>query len=203
MRYLLISLFVLVLSSCNSLSITKDFVVENKQKTVTNTYFSDISKDYVYKAKIQAKKNNFGGLLIIKKINDKHHRVVFTTEFGNKIFDFEFINNLFKVNYVIDKLDRKIILNALRKDFQLLVNESNISNKKFTKGNAVIYKTVLNKKDNYFFIDKNTKAISKIIMASKRKKKITIRFTDIVENTVKKIELKHHNFDMTIRLQKI
>ncbi len=203
MRYLTISLLFLGLSACSVLPTTKNLVGKISQETINNPYFSNKKIDYVYKAKINAGNNNFGGLLILKKIKDKHHRVVFTTEFGNKIFDFEFINTKFKVNYITNKLDKKFIINALKKDFQLLVNQYNISVLKFNAKKEFIYKTMLNNKNNYYVLSKENNTLIKIIMASKRKEKMTISFRDIENNLSKNIELKHHNFNMTIELNYI
>lgn len=203
MRYLVISLFFFLVSSCTSLPTTKNLVGKTNNETVSNPYFSDVKTDYVYKAKINTGKNNFGGLLIIKKIEEEKHRVVFTTEFGNKIFDFEFYKESFKVNYITDKLNKKLIINALKKDFHLLVSEFNESELQFSTGKKTIYKTTLNKKDNYYFMSKKNNSLTKIVMASKRKEKMTILFKNIETKIAKKIEMKHHNFNMTIQLNYI
>lgn len=196
MKYLLISFSFLLIISCKSIDVVKGLEKESvAAETIKNPYFSDINKDYVYKAKITAGKNNFGGLLIIKKIKNAYHRVVFTTEFGNKIFDFEFLNNEFKVNYVLDKLDKKLILNALKKDYQLLVKELYLSETQFNLENGLVHKVKFNKKDNYFVFDNNNE-LSKTIMASKRKEKLTIFFSDIKENVANSIKMEHHNFKM-------
>lgn len=195
MRYLIIS--VLLFSSC--VTTTKGFVEQSSKVTViTNNYFSDIEKDYVYKAKINIKDNNFGGLLIIKKVDEQKHRVVFTTEFGNKIFDFEFDNTNFKVNYIIDKLDRKIIINALKKDYQLLIKQTNTVEKQYLTNNFTVYKTKLNKKNNYYYY--KNKRLSKIIMATKYKEKLSIYFNEVEGGLAKKITMKHHNIKMIILL---
>jgi len=203
MRYLLISISLFLVISCGSLATTKDLTSKTNNETVSNPYFSDTKTDYVYKAKINTGKNNFGGLLIIKKIKEEKHRVVFTTEFGNKIFDFEFSKESFKVNYITDKLNKKLIINALKKDFHLLVSEFNKSELQFNTNNKTIYKTTLNKKDNYYFISKKTKNLTKIVMASKRKEKMTISFQNLEDHIAKKIKIKHHNFNMTIQLNYI
>lgn len=200
MKYLLISFFLLCIVSCKSIPLIKDLEEVSISETIKNPYFSDVNTDYVYKAKIIAGKNNFGGLLIIKKIKEAHHRVVFTTEFGNKIFDFEFIENEFKVNSVLKKLDKKIILNALKKDYQLLVKELHVSETKFNSENDFIYKVNLNKKDNYVVFDKSDK-LSKIVMASKRKEKLTISFNSIEKKIAKNIKMEHHNFKMLTDLK--
>ena len=79
--------------------------------------------DYVYKAKIDVYGRYFGGILILKKVDENSHRVVFTTEFGSKIFDFLYEGDTFTKNFMIDDLDKKIIVNTLRKDFKILISE--------------------------------------------------------------------------------
>lgn len=202
MRFLTISFLLFTLISCNSLKTTKHLTKKETFKVIENPYFSDTKIDYIYKAKITAGKNNFGGLLIIKKIKKEHHRIVFTTEFGNKIFDFEFVKDTFIVNTILDRLNRKIILNALKKDYQLLVKEYHKSNMEFVAKNEYIYRTALNKKDNYFFLDTKNQ-LRKIVMASKRKEKMTIHFKNRNDNIAKNIEMKHHNFNMITELNYI
>ncbi len=200
MRYLLINILFLSLISCASLSTTKNLKTTSINKIVENSYFSNIELDYVYKAKINVNNNNIGGLLIVKKIKKKHHRVVFTTEFGNKIFDFEFNNNVFKVNSIMEQLNKKIVINALKKDFQLLIKEFNKATNKFNDNTHFIYQTTLNKKDNYYFINKTTKNLDKIVMASKHKEKVTIYFKNKKNNIAKNIQIKHQNFNMNMQL---
>lgn len=200
MRYLLISCLFIV--SCKSITTINGLEKEEVSKAIKNPYFSNIETDYVYKAKIASGKNNFGGLLIIKKIKEAHHRIVFTTEFGNKIFDFEFISDTFKVNYVLEKLNRKIILNALKKDYELLIKENYVAEHKFKSSNEIIYRVDMNKKDNYFIFD-NKKALTKIVMSSKRKEKMSISFSNFEKNLVKYIKMEHYNFNMLTELKYI
>tara|TARA_B110000091_G_C13770926_1_gene456633 strand:- start:6 stop:620 length:615 start_codon:yes stop_codon:yes gene_type:complete len=202
MKFLKISFLLITLISCNSLKTTKNLPIKEVFKVIDNSYFSDNEIDYTYKAKILAGKNNFGGILIVKKIDNEHHRIVFTTEFGNKIFDFEFVKNKFIVNFILDKLDRKIILNALKKDYQLLIKEQHNADVEYIVENGNMYQSTLNKKDNYFFFDKENNLL-KIVMASKRKEKMTIHFNNIENNIAKKIEMNHHNFNIITQLNYI
>ena len=75
-------------------------------------------------ANINAFDNNFGGIFIVKKLGPKHHRIVFTTELGNKIFDFTFKEDSFKVNQILKELDKKLLINILKSDFKTLIMEN-------------------------------------------------------------------------------
>ena len=84
------SILILVLSSCATNNVVKDYkAVPLEKSSLEVTYFSDPTIDYVYKANITAYGHELTGIFIAKKINSTAHRVVFTTEFGNKLLDFE------------------------------------------------------------------------------------------------------------------
>ena len=42
-----------------------------------------------------------------QKLNETTHRVALTSDFGNKLIDFEVSDNDFKLNYVLPDLDKK------------------------------------------------------------------------------------------------
>lgn len=65
--------------------------------------------------------NHVSGILIIKKISETTHRVALTSDFGNKLIDFEVSDHDFKLNYVLPDLDKKIVINFLKNDFQQLL----------------------------------------------------------------------------------
>lgn len=204
MIYLRISLFFcLFLVSC-SLTTTKNAKeLPLNQKVFENPYFADVNKDYVYKAKIDVYGNYFGGIMVFKKLGNEHHRMVFTTEFGAKIFDFEFKNQKFIKNYVVKKLDKKIIINTLRKDFQLLLQEKHDINAKFVRGQKYLYRSNYNKKWKFCVENATTQQLEKIIYAHKFKEKIIISFQNITDNVAREIALQHKNIRLHIDLKMI
>ncbi|MEC3906104.1 hypothetical protein VOI54_03685 [Tamlana sp. 2201CG12-4] len=170
----------------------------------TNPYFSNGDIDYVYKAKINAYGNTFGGILIIKKIKDSNHRIVFTTNFGNKIFDFELTNNDIKVHYIMENLNRKIIIKTLKNDFTTLTQEHNKIDKAFKKGERyTVYQSKLKNRYNHFFIDKESRMLQKIVLTNKVKEITTFKFKGLKENTVGEIFIKHNSIALRIGLQKL
>ncbi len=61
------------------------------------------------------------GILIIKVSDSVNRRIVMTSHFGMTLLDFELSDNgNFKLNYSIEQLNRKRILNLLKRDFQIL-----------------------------------------------------------------------------------
>ena len=85
----LISILFLVVS-CASNNFEKELKPVTLENTIYNVpYFANPEIDYAYKANISVYGNDLSGIFIAKKINATTHRVVFTTEFGNKLLDFE------------------------------------------------------------------------------------------------------------------
>lgn len=197
-----LSLYIIFISltSC-ALKTTKGLMsapIVNSQ--YQNLYFSDTNTDYVYKSKIDVYGNYFGGILIIKKINKLHHRVVLTTEFGSKIFDFEFQSDNFKVNTILEELDRKIIVNTLKKDFQLLLREQVSVTKEYKNAAYSIYQSQHKKRLNFYFINNKTADLEKLINTSKTKEKVIVTFKNIDKKIAKKILIAHKNIKLKIEL---
>jgi hypothetical protein len=169
---------------------------------VENPYFSNAEIDYVYKAKIEVYGKNFGGILIIKKIAAESHRVVFTTEFGSKLFDFQFEDDTFTKNFVIEDLDKKFIINILKDDFKLLVNEKTKILEVYESENQRIYKTHNDERFNFYFINAGTGQLQKIVNTSKTKEKMEIDFMSSDGKIADTIAIKHSNIKLTIDLEK-
>lgn len=68
------------------------------------------------------KKYRLSGLLILKQLEDSTTRAVFQSEAGPTLFDFEWDkNHSFKVVSIIPKMDKKPLILALKKDFEILM----------------------------------------------------------------------------------
>jgi len=201
MRFLTTSLlFLLLLSGC-AISTVKGFPeTETQITTFSNPYFSNPTTDYVYKAKINAFKNVFGGILIIKKIKKNNHRVVFTTNFGNTIFDFELDNNQIITHFVLKELDRKIIINTLQRDFKTLIQEHHPVLKNYDSGENFIYQSKSKKRFNHFEVSKKTKTLNKIIHSSRSKEKVIITFSKKENYLAGHIIIDHKNAPIKIEL---
>lgn len=168
--------------------------------TYTATYFSNPKTDYVYKAQISVYGNDFGGIFIAKRIDETSHRVAFTTEFGNKLFDFTVTDTDFKVNYILEELDRKIIVNTLRKDFTLLLKEQHKVQEVYENLQSVVYKSKDGGRYNYIFTDKESQFLKQIVNATKSKEKVIITFEPKNKMLADKISINHKNIKLNIDL---
>lgn len=200
--YSIISVFlVLILSSCSSLDVVKGYNPVALEKTVFEVpYFSNPEMDYVYKANITIYGNELSGIFIAKRINDTTHRVVFTTEFGNKLLDFEISENDFKVNSIVDELDRKILINTLKTDFRLLLKNSYVIQQQYDNSASKVYLTEEDSSNNYLFISKADNKLNKIVNATKRKERINLFFTSENNIFATKIVIQHYNIKLRIEL---
>lgn len=201
MRFLIISMCLLV-ASCGSYPKKQDFQLErSSSKSIENPYFSDTRKDYVYKASITLYNRHFGGLLIIKKTADHQHRVAFTTEMGNKLFDFTFNEDEFKVNFILDELDKKMLINILEKDFKVLVASNLIASNSFSYNNNQIFETEIHQKKHYYYVKDNQ--LTKIVRVKNGKEKVLFLFSEIRNHLAHQIKIKHHNIKLEIDLKSI
>ncbi|WP_426483390.1 hypothetical protein [Flavobacterium sp. 2] len=199
-QFLLINCFLaIVLVSCGS--VTKNYTPKKLDKTAIEVpYFADPNADYVYKTNITVYGHEMSGIFIAKKINDTTHRVVFTTEFGNKLLDFEIAEKTFKVNSIVSELDRKILINTLTEDFRILLKKDFLIQEQFENVDFNIYKSADDGRDNYLFFSKKDQKLEKVVRSSKTKDKITITFTLENDNFAKKVVILHQNIKLKIEL---
>ena len=199
-QYLLINCFLaMVLVSCGS--VTKNYTPKKLDKTSYEVpYFSNSKTDYVYKTNITVYGHELSGIFIAKKINDTTHRVVFTTEFGNKLLDFEISETTFKVNSIVSELDRKVLINTLTEDFRLLLKKDYLIQEQFENESDNIYKSADGNRDNYLFVSKKDQKLEKVVHSSKTKEKITLTFDSENNIFAEKIQINHQNIKLNIAL---
>lgn len=203
--FLIISICTAVtLTSCGTIRTVEGFaktdVVSEKYAAA---YFSDTATDYIYKSNISVYGNEFGGIVIIKKINDTTHRVAFTTEFGNKLFDFELTDTDFKVNYILEELDRKIIVNTLKQDFMLLLKKDHPITEQYQNGEFNVYKSKNGDRFNYLFLDNKTNNLIKMVHTTKSKEKVVFSYVPANPALAQNIIIDHKNIKLKIELNYI
>ncbi len=200
LRILLISIFFV---GCGSYHPKDAKIVENTISEYLNPYFSDKNSDYIYKANMAIFGKQSGGIVVIKKIDTIFHRVVFATDFGNKLLDFEISSDDFKVHFVVDGFNNKRILKVLETDFRLLLQSKYKVSETFITENESVYGSKQNKRNVYLFENKEDNFLSKIMVAKNSKEKITFEFQNKKDTFVREINITHHNIPLEIKLLKI
>lgn len=202
LQYSIISSFLLlILSSCSNLNVAKGYHSTALETTSFDVpYFTNPQTDYVYKANITVYGNELSGIFIAKKINDTTHRVVLTTEFGNKLLDFEISETDFKVNSIVEELDRQILINTLKTDFRLLLRSHYIIKSQLENTEKKVLVAEDGKLFNYFFVSKVNNNLSQIVHTTKRKEKINLVYTSENNIFASKIIIQHYNIKLRIEL---
>lgn len=187
----------LFLFSCASYS--DGFVEQEKTiQTFTPDYLTDFQEE-TFKISIEAFDQNFGGILVAKKLNQNHFRFAFLNEFGAKLMDFELIDREFKLNYAMDELNKKRVLKLLETDFLLLFSEENKIESLFTNANSTLLKSQqkIENKSVYYELNSDNK-LEKIILAN-TKEKVRIDLKNN-QNLFPEIQITHGNLPIKIYL---
>ncbi len=202
MRYLLFSLCVL-LFGCKSdykllQSVTPDKSCADKltPKGINTSWFT---------ASIDVVGKHMSGLLFIKKMDDLSYRVVFTNEIGVEFFDFGFeASGGFKVYDVIPQLDRKAVINTLRKDFELMLGlPFRGKPDALQQGDEIYYRYNQKKESAYFITDRDCASLQRLELGSSRKRKVTVTLSGSQLEAPDSVAIHHHIFGMDIRLKKL
>lgn len=199
---LLYSLILILAVSCKTYKLTDVKPASASEKTVENLYFSS-GEDYVYKCQIDIYKSHISGILIIKKLNDTTHRVALTSDFGNKLIDFEVSENNFNLNYVLPDLDKKIIINFLKNDFRQLLKRKYPVNESFENENTKIYLSKIDNKSYYLFFSKENGLLKEIVYTKNNKEKIDFTFDAKKPIFADGLSLQHKDFKINIQLFQI
>lgn len=156
-----------------------------------------------YDASINLEGHQFGGLLVIKPMSEQSYRVVFTTETGATIFDFEYNGDRFIVHRIVSKLDRRMIVRVLEKDFALLLGVP------FLQGNLSVFET---ENEQYFGVSSNGERsfivtdkscnYRRLEQGSEKKRLFSI-ITKGERKSPDLITITHYTFDMAIELKRI
>lgn len=202
-RLLPISVFLLLIVSCKSYKIQGVEKIESDVRNIQNAYFSNPEIDYVYKAHIEVYGNDLSGIFVVKKMNEAKHRVVLTTDFGNKLLDFELSESDFKVNSIVADLDKKIVINTLKKDFRLLLKNNFSVDEVFENEKEMIYKSKEGSQSNYVIKSKENNSITELKNTSKTKEKVVFKFVSKNVTFAESILIQHYNIQLKIELNQI
>lgn len=198
-------LVIFLVSSCS-------YVVRNGYEKTENKHITVFQKKFtktVYRASIDVYYNHFSGLIVIKKDSiTNNYRVVFLSELGLKIFDFAFSENQnenFKINYILEPINKPIIINAFKKDFELLLqtNQKNSEIKTYTNNINFVNEIKHNKLYNYYIVNKDSAFVNSIIQKKRFSKKIIVTNTGFSNYSPDKIYINHKGIKLKIVLTKM
>jgi len=132
-------------------------------------------------------------MFVAKRINQQEHRIVLTSDLGNTLFDMTIAKDKHQLNYIMQDLNKKIIINTLVKDFRTLtqvnypITYQDSSSRKF-----------LSKMDGKrYFLDLNDQGkLTKIETASKYKPKLKIQLSTDSIGKLDKFSMQHYGIKL-------
>ncbi|MES2760994.1 MAG: hypothetical protein V4677_02260 [Bacteroidota bacterium] len=158
-------------SECNRVVINKDaFLPVLKETGATK-----------FKGSIDVLKNHLTGLVIVKKTDSASTHIIFVTEIGMKMFDFEWKDQAMKAVYVFEPLNKPALINALLSNFKAILlldvytHAGWCSNKKIRS-----YYKLEGAKHRYIIAD-TLKGISSQQIFNKNKRSCFINYTFVPE----------------------
>lgn len=201
-RYLLFSSIVLLTSGCTS---------QFKDLTRTDGPHCSVSKfrpniDYsLYTTSVDVLHKHLSGLLVLKTMPDQSTRAVFQSEMGLTFFDFEWAEDgTFRKMNVLKKMDKKVIITALRKDFELLLmnNLDTTQAITFTDGDQLYTRFPDESEFVYVITDSTCSTLTRMERASSRKAKVDLYLTN-TQGIPDSVFIEHKQFKFTISLKRI
>ena len=205
MKNLLLSSFIaLLLAGCSLGHYGRLNNTPTPESTSPQSIFGENFNSFLFKTNIRVYGKDFSGLLVTKQMQPNDYRVIFTTELGMKLFDFEFKDTAFTLHYCVPQFNKPALLKTIQKDIQLLLM-NDIKTETFEsftnpKDSCYVYRTKNKKLHNYYFLDKSNKHLIKIEHAKKNTKKTTFSLNNYSDNFPTNIVIQHHDIKLKIEL---
>lgn len=154
-----------------------------------------------YKATIDVLNKHFSGLIVLKQTDRDTKHLVFVTELGMRMFDFEIKGDNMKAVFVFEPLNKPKLINALTMNFKnmLLIQWSqNVA--KICEKSGKEYLHLLHGQHNLFLFTDDKKYANQLYVFYKHKKESKTIFKDNYNN----IKLKQYGLvKLFIELEKI
>ncbi len=153
----------MILSSC---SVTKNYLLKGESVLIPAKIQPLLDPNYapLYKMQITVFNKYYSGLLLHKQTDSITAHLVFVTELGMKMFDFEIKKGVYELSYCFEPLNNPKYIKILKQDFSFMFLD-NLRNKKakfFTKESSNFNIIFLSneKEKQYYFVDKKTEKVS-------------------------------------------
>ena len=184
--YLLLS-SVFLLTAFNSCRISKfKHPKECHRVVITKQTFAPILNETFaskYKGSIDVLKNHLTGLVIVKQTDSASTHIIFVTEIGMKMFDFEWKNKEMKAVYVFEPINKPTLIKALLINFKQIFlldvfnSTATYCNNKYIKS----FYDLDDYKHRYIIADSLT-GISTQNIFNKNRKSCIINYNFVTEN---------------------
>lgn len=204
MKNLLLSSFIAFAFTSCTLGHYRQFKKVASTNEFPKSIFGDNFNSFLFKTNIRIYGKDFSGLLVTKQISPQDYRVIFTTELGMKLFDFEFKDTSFTLHYCVPQFNRPKLLKTIQQDIKILLM-SNLNTKAFeyftdSKNTYLVYKMAFDSMFNYYFTEKESKHLVKIEHSKKSIKKTIFTLSNFKDEFPNSILIKHCDIKLKIEL---
>jgi hypothetical protein len=198
MTYLRFASIVFLLAACApAITLTTDVAAEQCLATAAPAFTSEL-----YNASVDVYGNHISGLMFFKTMPDSSQRVVFTTETGLTFFNFEWDKaGNFTPSHVIKKLNRKAVINLLRKDLELIVVPATYTRSVRTQSDNLY--SVPMKKETVWFTTSGCRTLEMAEIKTGTTVKTQATFYPKHKNVPDSVYIRHLNFNMQLALKRI
>ncbi len=200
---LLSSLIAIILAGC-TLGHYGRLRMSDSNTSAPKPFFGDNFNSFLFKTNIHVYGKHFSGLLVTKQLQPNDYRVIFTTELGMKLFDFEFKDTAFTLHYCVPQFNRPLLLKTIQHDIEILLM-NNLSGKPVAvltdkKGLYDIKQIHFDDRYNYYFKEKASQHLVKIEHSKKWIKKTIFTLNDYKNDFPGNIIIKHCDIKLKIEL---
>jgi hypothetical protein len=159
----------------------------------------------LYSTQVDVLNHHLSGLLFFKQMPDSSLRVVFANEMGFKFFDFEFTKDGgFVKHYMMPKMDKKPVVKALQKDFELVLMRADLQRASVLRDSHYRYVAIPTPKgNNYYITDTACTRLERMEKSSRRKPVVKAWMYSYREGVPDTIRIQHQNFKFNISLQRV
>ncbi|WDF68485.1 hypothetical protein PQ465_19590 [Sphingobacterium oryzagri] len=192
-RFLIFSLFlVLFLTSCGSYQYPHAVGIRDSHVQVLNTYYTDTTRSFVYKADVEAFGKKLGGSLLIATVAADVHRVALVSDFGQTLIDISLFPDRQVVHYVMDDLNKRMLVNELADVFRTLTEQRHASSALIfmDKQHYPVYAA----NDVYYTVEE--RQVTNMLRVKGKKERFVIAFDQVKKDIPTRINIQHKKYPM-------
>ncbi|HSH65566.1 MAG TPA: hypothetical protein VLB84_07170 [Bacteroidia bacterium] len=201
---LLSSILAIVICSCSKVHYQKATpLFSSAEIPVLKPIFGDHFNSFLFKTNLTAYGKDFSGLLLLKQMQPDDYRVIFTTELGMKLVDFEFTDTAFTLHYCVPYFNRPALLKILQQDIHILLMNT-IGSKKTELFTNKQHQQVIKQWDtppffNFYSLNQYQQIVA-IEHTKKQIKKTTFVLGNYNDDIPGNITIQHHTVKLRIEL---
>lgn len=203
-KFLLSSFFLMACASACSNYYTGLTSIQVDTKCLSKIRPAGITRA-LYETSIDVFDKHISGILFIKTAEDKSKSIVFMNQSGLTLFHFEFDEyGKFSVRQIIEQLNKKAVVETLKKDFELLLAipfQGNLDS--WRHGDHIYFGTKTKSSFTYFSTTPECDSVFRSEIGSKRKRLVTMERSGSIAAQPETASINHLTFPMTIKLKKL